>query len=207
MESNDKKPKASDYKSKYKFSQTEELLQSQPKQLNLSEFFADPTLQSSNSSTARHPQNPLHNNPSNQLSAQSKYKQINNMSRKQVVKAKLDAYYRLYSLLYHNMYSDEFEQFRKTFYLSVGLLTASNSILFFFFPIHPLKHSLAKISLVITLWCVFHAAWSNLDRIAKGDYDDSYRKGLVYKVKDIKNEIALYNPLNKAYDNGTKTLH
>jgi len=118
------------------------------------------------------------------------------------LKRKIILNHKLFTLFTENFYRDEFNGSRTSSYLMFAL--PMGVIMFFrvVSPYHPLLGIALNISLIGTISSFCYYFNRDIIRIGQMDYTELGRK-----VKLIKNEIALYNPLAEPIkeDNETKT--
>jgi len=108
----------------------------------------------------------------------------------QNLKRKVKLYFNLFSLYYQNFYLDYFNQSRKSSYMIIGLPV---SVIMFFstiMPNHPLFGISLNISVVASIATFIYCYKQDMDRLASDKHSDLGRK-----IRLIKNEIVLYNPL------------
>ncbi len=129
-----------------------------------------------------------------------KYKQLINKTPIEIISLKLKCYKRLFLTTYKYFYDNEFTTFRKSVYSGVSILFLSSIIINLAYYFHPLKRSLITLSF-ITSFVIVSLNWNkNIEElISELSYDTSFRREIGRDVKEIKNELVLYNPFNKYY--------
>jgi hypothetical protein len=108
----------------------------------------------------------------------------------QNLKRKVKLYYNLFSFYYQNFYLDYFNLSRKSSYMIIGFPV---SVILFFstiIPNHPLFGISFNISVVASIATFFYCYQRDMDRLASDKHSELGRK-----IRLIKNELVLYNPL------------
>jgi len=122
----------------------------------------------------------------------NKEKKVDNYYKNLERKVKLNL--KMYKLLQNHFYYDEFNNTRNSIYL--GMCFPVGVVLYFLTYNHgsPVKNIMINFSVGVSVVSIYYFFKRDLDAILlKGN------SPLTDEIKNIKNELAVYNPLNNSY--------
>jgi len=129
-----------------------------------------------------------------------KYTSLKKKSPHEILILKLKCYAKLFTLTYNNYYTKDFSILRDCIYSGTTIYFLATGSIYYFLYFNPIKNSFITIAFLSYLAYVYLSWKRNIDEIIyKESLDESANYQLGVEVKEVLNDIALYNPFSKVY--------